>query len=80
MLYTIISTMREIEINSDVLPQVRDPWIEAWTKARRNCEKSSEDPRKGRFKELYSFFEYYDKWGEFLVHSSLKSSNFNLFC
>ena len=39
MLYTIISTMREIEINSDVLPQVRDPWIEAWTKARGNSEK-----------------------------------------
>ena len=39
ILYTIISTMREIEINSDVLPQVRDPWIEAWTKTRGNSEK-----------------------------------------
>ena len=71
--------MREIEINSDVLPQVRDPWIEAWTKARRNCEKSSEDPRKGRFKELYSFFEYYDKWGEFLVLASFEIFEFQSF-
>ena len=68
--------MREIEINSDVLPQVRDPWIEAWTEARRISEKSSKDPWKGRFKELYSFFEYYDKWGEFLVHSSFEIFEF----
>ena len=62
--------MREIEINSDVLPQVRDPRIVSRTKARGRTpisEESSEDPWKGRFKELYSFFEYYDKWGEFLA-------------
>ena len=41
MLYIIISTMREIEINSDVLPQVRDPRNETRTIDRGFSEESS---------------------------------------
>ena len=53
--------MGEIEIKSDVLPKVRDRRINFWTNPVRPGMGMPGDPCQGRFKELYSFFENYDK-------------------